>query len=206
MLEHEYSAIGGFNRAHIGRLLGMVAAGIAAGVSVAVAWALQKAKAVGLAVPDVVQLPLTGTVIFLALYFYFNSSFWKLKKVSAWLKVPDLSGEWLCNGQTINPDKTPGPIWNGVVTIRQSWDKIRVSLKTAQSTSDSISASVVHDASHGFRLMYSYRNQPGIGQDMQAHFGYATFTFDSSLREADGEYFNGNGRYTFGTMKLSRKV
>lgn len=207
MLDHEYSVIGGFNRAHIGRLIGMLAAALSAGVWMLCSWLIEKIRGCGFPIPVVLNIPLTAGTIFLALYWYFNQSFWKLKRVSQWLKVPDLAGEWTCEGQTINADKSLGPQWSGTITISQSWDKVRVSLKTAQSFSDSITASLVHDTTHGFRLMYNYRNQPKIGEtDLRAHLGYATFLFNEAIQTADGEYFNGNGRYTFGTMKLTRSV
>ncbi|NTZ32437.1 hypothetical protein G7Z95_06000 [Citrobacter freundii] len=34
--------------------------------------------------------------------------------------------------------------------------------------------------------------------------GFAELIFDKSLTTADGEYFNGRGRNTFGTMKLRK--
>ena len=117
-----------------------------------------------------------------------------------------MSGSWNCQGQTINPDKSLGYAWNAEVVIVQSWDRLRLRLKTTQSTSNSIAAALVYDQADGFRLLYNYRNEPRIGEpELNAHRGSAEITFAPDLKTAAGEYFNGHGRYTFGTMKLERK-
>lgn len=80
-------------------------------------------------------------------------------------------------------------------------------LKTAQSASNSIAAALVYDQADGFRLLYNYKNEPRIGEvELMAHRGAAELTFSADLTAADGEYFNGHGRFTFGNMKLTRKV
>ncbi len=97
-------------------------------------------------------------------------------------------------------------MWNGKVTIAQTWDRIRVHLATQKSSSDSISAAILHDEIDGYRLLYHYRNNPGIGAeaDLAGHLGFSELVFNKQLTGAQGEYFNGHGRYTFGTMKLTR--
>ena len=84
--------------------------------------------------------------------------------------------------------------------------QIRVGLKTAQSGSDSIAAALICDNADGYRLLYNYRNRPKIGEvNLAAHLGFAELHFAKSLQTAEGEYFNGHGRYTFGTMHLERR-
>jgi len=64
----------------------------------------------------------------------------------------------------------------------------------------------VHDQADGFRLLYNYKNDPNIDEpDLAAHRGSAELVFSADLLTAKGEYFNGHGRYTFGTMKLTRR-
>jgi len=64
----------------------------------------------------------------------------------------------------------------------------------------------VYDAADGFRLLYNYKNDPNIEEpELAPHRGSAELTFSSDLKAASGEYFNGHGRYTFGTMKLTRR-
>ena len=117
-----------------------------------------------------------------------------------------MSGDWICKGQTLNPDGTPSYDWDGTITIIQSWDKLRVRLKTTQSGSNSITAALIWDEADGYRLLYNYRNDPKIGEaDLKSHLGFAELTFDKDRTSADGEYFNGHGRFTFGTMHLVRR-
>ncbi|WP_322067266.1 Cap15 family cyclic dinucleotide receptor domain-containing protein [Burkholderia ubonensis] len=207
-MEHEYSVLGGLNRAVIGRYLSMVSAIAASGIGVFVLWAVDLAKRLGVAdhIPGLVLWPVTASLIYAGLYWLFDKRVWKIGVIADLLKVPDLAGKWHCDGQTINPDKTLGYKWEGEVTIVQSWDKLRVRLKTAQSASNSIAAALVYDQADGFRLLYNYKNEPRIGEaELVAHRGAAELTFSADLTAAEGEYFNGHGRFTFGNMKLTRK-
>lgn len=206
-MEHEYSVLGGMNRAAIGRYLSIAASLIASGLGAAVVSLIELSKKLGFSgdVPGLVLWPLTAGLIYTVLYWWFESQIWKQSKLAALLKVPNLAGVWQCEGQTINPDKTPGYIWTGEVTIIQSWDKLRVHLKTAQSGSNSVAAALVHDQAEGYRLLYNYRNIPNIDEaDLAGHKGAAELIFSTDLKTAHGEYFNGHGRYTFGTLKLTR--
>ena len=207
-MEHEYSVLGGLNRAAIGRYLSIAASLIAAGLGAGVVLLIDLAKTLGWAghVPALVLWPLTAGLIYSVLYWWFESRVWKQPKLAGLLKVPDLAGIWHCDDQTINPDKTLGQKWDGEVTIIQSWDKLRIRLKTLQSGSNSIAAALVHDQADGFRLLYNYKNDPNIDEpDLVAHRGSAELVFSADLQTAKGEYFNGHGRYTFGTMKLTRR-
>ncbi len=204
-LEHEYSVLGGLNRAAIGRYLSITASAIAAGLGTLAAWLINLAKTIGIAdhVPDLVLWPLTAGLIYVALYWLFESRIWKWTKLANLLKVPDLSGTWDCQGQTLSEG---GSTWVGEVMIIQSWDKLRVRLKTSQSGSNSVAAALIYDQADGFRLLYNYKNEPRIGEvELKAHRGSAELTFASDLQSAEGEYFNGHGRYTYGTMKLKRR-
>ncbi|WP_217424832.1 hypothetical protein [Pandoraea aquatica] len=207
-LEHEYSVLGGLNRAVIGRYLSIISAAVASAIGVLVLWLVDLVKSLGIAdhVPGLVMWPLTAGLIYAALYWVFDRYVWKIDVIAKFLKVPNLAGKWHCDGQTINPDKTPGCKWEAEVTIIQSWDKLRVRLKTTQSASNSIAAALVYDQADGFRLLYNYKNEPRLGEaELVSHRGAAEFTFGPDLKTAEGEYFNGHGRFTFGTMKLTRK-
>ena len=204
-LEHEYSVLGGLNRAAIGRYLSIAASAIAAGLGTLAAWLIDLAQRIGIAehVPALVLWPLTAGLIYMALYWLFESRIWKWGRLSHLLKVPDLSGIWDCQGKTLSEG---GSAWVGEVTIVQSWDKLRVRLKTGQSASSSVAAALVYDQADGFRLLYNYKNEPRIGEaELKAHRGSAELTFAPDLLSAEGEYFNGHGRYTYGTMKLTRR-
>lgn len=208
-MEHEYSVLGGLNRSAIGRYISIIAAAIAAGLGAGAGWLFDVAKRLGWAdhVPGLILWPLTAGVIYSVLYWVFNAYVWRHSRIASLLKVPNLAGSWTCEGQTINPDKSPGYVWNAEVVIVQSWDKLRVRLKTAQSSSSSVAAALVYDEADGYRLLYNYRNDPQIGEpDLVAHRGAAELLFAHDLQSAKGEYFNGHGRYTFGSMKLTRSA
>lgn len=207
-MNHEYSVLGGINRARVGQMIGAVAAAVSSGMVAALLAVFNVAKALGYGqyVPTILLPPVGAGLVFTALYWLFDRHIWKLPWFASALGVPNLSGNWLVSGQTLNPDKTLSYSWVGTITIIQSWDRIRVRLKTEQSGSNSITAALVRDEADGFRLFYSYRNDPKAGQaELNAHRGSAEITFSHDLTEGDGEYFNGIGRFTFGTMKLKRE-
>ncbi len=206
-MEHEYAVLGGLSRAMVGRYLSLIAAGVSAVIVFALLWAVDIAQRFGLPTnlpPSILSLVGAGAV-FTALYWLLDRHAWRWSMVSKLLRVPDLSGEWSCKGQTINPDGSPGYVWEATVTIIQTWDKIRVRLRTAQSGSNSNSAALICDDADGYRLFYSYKNDPKIGEtELRSHRGFAEITFTKDLRSGEGEYFNGHGRFTFGTLKLQR--
>ncbi len=204
-MNHEYTVLGGINRAVIGRYIATVAAIISAGLVFLLLQAVNVAKQFGVAAnlpPTILPLVSAGAV-FSVLYWLFDRLLWK--HLASLLKVPVIAGEWTCIGTSLNPDGTTKYEWNGTVTILQSWDKLRVRLRTAQSGSNSVTAACVYDEADGYRLLYNYRNDPKIGEpDLKSHLGFAELLFDQKLTSATGEYFNGHGRYTFGTMKLEK--
>lgn len=205
MLPHEYAVIG-HSRAVWGRHLGTVAAVIASIGSAAAVAGFKFAQELGLGeTGQIILWPVTAALIFPLAHLAFDRWVWKWRRVSTLLKIPDLNGEWNCQGRTTSVD--PSREWAGTVTIDQTWEKIKVHLKTAQSSSHSISAALVHEPRVGYRLMYSYRNAPKIGEpELAAHVGFCEFIFDEALTGADGEYFNNHGRTTSGRMRLTRKT
>lgn len=206
--EHEYALLGGLNRSMVGRYLGIAAASVSSVIVFVLLALVDVAKALGWSqnLPPIVLSSVGAGAVYGILYWLFDRHAWKLPWFSGVLRVPNLSGRWRCEGQTINPDKSPGFTWQGEVTIVQSWDRLRVRLKTAQSGSNSIAAALIHDEADGFRLMYNYVNEPKIGEtDLRAHRGFSELVFAKDLQTAEGEYFNGYGRYTFGIMRLTRE-
>ena len=208
MQEHEYAVLNGINRSQIGRYLSLGAASTSAVIVFLLLTAVDLAKKLGVNVnlpPVVLSLAGAGTV-FTALYWFFSQYAWRWPGVDRLLKVPDLSGEWHCDGQTFNTDHSPGKVWVGTVNIFQTWDKIRVRLSTSDSKSNSVSAAIYCDVIDGYRLMYQYRNEPDIGKpELAGHRGFCELIFSRDRRSATGEYFNGHGRFTFGTLRLVRQ-
>lgn len=207
MLEHEYTFLGGVSRLKIGRYLALISAAVSAAIVFALLSSVDLARRFGIAAsvpPSILSFVGAGTV-FTALSWILNHYAWRWKVINRLLQIPDLGGRWTCRGTTMETKSNPSFGWTGEVTIVQSWDKIRVRLKTAASSSNSRSAALIKDEADGWRLFYSYQNEPKINQtELHAHRGFSEILFDADLRMGEGEYFNGHGRYTFGTMKLER--
>lgn len=205
---HDYALLGGVNRAKIGQYIARLSAGISALLVFVLLTVVDVAQRLRIPVnlpPTVLSLVGAGAV-FSVLYWLFNNYIWRWSKVGMILRVPNLSGEWQCQGETLNPDGTMRFEWSGTVTIVQSWDKLRVRLKTTQSGSNSITAALLYDDAEGYRLLYNYRNDPKIDQvELSSHLGFADVLFSKDLRAARGSYFNGHGRFTFGNLQLSRR-
>ncbi|WIW50479.1 hypothetical protein ML401_35785 (plasmid) [Bradyrhizobium sp. 62B] len=207
MKQHDYSLHGGLNRAKVGRYLTLIAASVSAAIVFTLLSVVDVANRFGLNVnlpPSVLSLVGAG-MVFAALYWTLDRYAWRWPFLNAALKVPDLAGSWSCEGRSLKPDGSLGYAWKATLTIFQTWDKIRVRLKTDQSGSDSIAAALICDDAEGYRLLYNYRNDPAIGEvDLRSHLGSCMLIFSKDLESAEGEYFNGHGRFTFGTISLKR--
>ena len=206
-LDHEYSVVGGLNRAKIGHWIGGISVLVSSAVVTTVLLLVDLAKKLGFSkgIPELILWPIGAGTIYLILYWFFESRFWRSKYVNFVLKVPDIEGTWSCEGQKLRDDGSPELNWSGTMTIVQSWDFIRIYLKTSSSESDSVSAALLYDKAIGYKLMYSYRNRPNAAQPhLAAHNGYAELLFNPQLTTAEGDYFNGRGRYSYGTMKLTK--
>jgi len=206
MKSHEYIVISGFNRSKVGKIIGS-AASVISGILVFVILTILEHysyfESKSVLTPTVCSLISAGS-IYLGLYSYFDSKMWKWKLISKHINVPDLSGEWECTarGRDLKGNVTD---WEAKIEIYQSWDKVHIHLQTKSSSSDSIAASIIFDGESGYRLVYNYQNRPRIDEEeLTPHMGFAELTFHKNLTTAEGEYFNGRGRNTFGTMKLRR--
>ena len=158
-------------------------------------------------VPPVIIWPITGAVVFGILYVLFDRYVWRFWGISHIIKVPNLSGEWIVSGQTFDADKKPIHKWEATMIITQLYEKISIRLKTAQSSSRSVSAAIIPEAGAGFRLIYSYQNEPRVGEpELGPHIGHCELVFDPAIETAAGDYFNSGGRTTFGQMEIRKKV
>jgi hypothetical protein len=150
--------------------------------------------------------PISAATFYFLGHLAFNKWIWRQKVVQELLGVPDLNGEWVCQGTTKDNEGNVTHEWLATVTISQTWEKIRVYLNTGQSRSRSKSASLVKEPGRGYVLMYSYQNEPRIGEpELKAHVGYCELQLSEDLKTAEGDYFNNKGRVTFGRMQLVRK-
>lgn len=148
----------------------------------------------------VVALP--TFLIFSLLYQIFNRWLWKCRPIRQWLLVPDLNGTWICEGRTTSRRGAPvSQDWVARIEIVQSWSQISIRLTTSQSSSRSVSASV-RKSSHGFRLTYTYRNDPRPGEaELAIHDGIVELDFDVSHTTGQGTYFTDQHRQTSGSMR-----
>jgi hypothetical protein len=207
-LEHEYALIDGPNRSRVGRAIGVLSATLSSGFVYLLLGQVDVAKTLGWSqnLLPILLSSLCAGVTFSAVYWLFERHAWKLPWLSPLLGVPNLNGTWKCDGQTLNPDKSPSFTWQARVKIVQSWDRVRVLLKTAQSGSSSQAAAIIHDRAGGPRLLYSYINDPLADQpELAIHRGFAELVFADDLQSAQGSYFNGHGRQTFGIMRLTKE-
>lgn len=206
--EHEYSVMGGVNRAKVGRHLGFAASAISGALVFTLLSAVDLAKKFGwnANVPPTLLSLLGAGAVFGFLYWVLDKWAWKWPGIDLALKVPDISGTWDCIGKTLDSDGSAKYDWQAEVTIVQSWDKLRIRLVTKTSGSSSISAALAHDSVDGFVLLYHYRNDPKTGAaGLASHTGCSVMTIAKDLKSATGDYFNGRGRMTFGTMNWTKK-
>jgi hypothetical protein len=203
---HEYSIVG-HSRSVVGRWLYISAAALAsaftaAGVAISNFAAL---FSVPLGTQTFVLAPVSAAMVFSLVHFAFSKWGWKV--LCRFAQVPDISGQWLCEGTTVDDDGRITYEWNANVTISQDWEKIRVRLKTKQSGSFSVSASLLPEGDGRWMLMYSYRNEPRQGEpELKSHIGYCELVFSADGRSAEGDYFNARGRKTAGRMNLTKEV
>lgn len=206
--DHEYSVLGGVNRAKVGRVLSGVASAASGALVFLLLSAVDLAKKLGwhANVPPTVLSLLGAGVVFGALYWILNKWAWKWPGIGLVLKVPDISGTWDCAGTTLSSDGSIRYEWTANVIIIQSWDKLRIRLANATSGSNSISAALAQDSVDGFVLLYHYRNDPKADAvSLASHTGCSVMTIATDLKSATGDYFNGRGRMTFGTMNWTKR-
>lgn len=206
MSEHEYSIVG-HSRSRIGMYLAFVAGMLAGALTVGAGLLLTVARDTGyFDLPEIVFWPVTGAAVFGAMFFVFDRFGWRWRGIRSAVGVPDISGDWDLEGISYDQEHQPKWQWSGKIEITQKYEKIFVWLRTSQSGSHSISAALVPEGRR-YRLIYSYCNQPKPGEpDLQTHIGHCELLFEPDLQSAEGNYFNGGGRFTHGTMNLKRSV
>lgn len=156
---------------------------------------------------NIMYIALPVSVVFIVLYFLFNKYVWRCSFFGKLFGFPDLNGDWVCEGSSLNSDGDEKYPWSGIVKVEQSWDKFLITLKTDSSTSHSISiiGGIKYIPSLGFKVSYSYENNPSIDKpELKKHEGFCELMFDADLKSARGHYFNGPGRFTFGRITLRR--
>jgi len=196
---HDY-AIFGHNRATIGRWLGIISIVLAGAASSLFAWLYEATSA-----ETYVAAIVTPAIIYFILHCCFNKFAWKLLSFS----TPNVSGVWSVQGKTLNEDGSTKYDWKAEIDIEQTWEKICVTLRTSQSSSESYTATLAAKpgTKAGWVLHYGYSNTPDSNQyhELNSHKGYCELVFNKELSQGEASYFNSNGRRTFGQMTLRKE-
>ncbi len=196
---HEYTVQNGTNRSNIGKTIYPLAAFLAGGLSLI----LIKCFSWFPSIPNFISTAFLTALLFFILYYSFNHWIWKSKYISKFLKFPNISGDWVCKGESSFENLS----WQAQVKITQTWDRMRIVLITDKSSSESVSAAIIYDDIKGYRLVYNYRNQPDSLDDesLKTHIGFVELKLDLDKNQASGNYYNVSGRKTFGNFIWTRK-
>ena len=139
--------------------------------------------------------------IFTLLYYLFDNFFWKIKIFGN----IDLSGKYQCEGVSKDKSQKEKDRFVGTITIKQTWTKISVNLKTDKSHSDSFMAKISQNGVGDLRLDYCYTNNTNqTNIDMVSrHTGTATIIFSSEIK---GKYYNQpDDRMRYGELVLTKE-
>ncbi|MDC8832864.1 Cap15 family cyclic dinucleotide receptor domain-containing protein [Alteromonas gilva] len=197
---HDY-AVFGHNRASIGRWLGIASVILTGAISSLISLVNDLTG-----FQAVTGVAITTGIVYFGLHWLFNKFAWKIP----FFKIPNLNGLWKVAGTTLTEEGEIKYQWNAEIDIEQNWEKIVICLKTKSSTSESYTATLAkaNGSEAGWRLSYSYSNNPNLEQshELNSHRGYCELLIDKRLESGTAAYFNSNGRRTFGKMELTRSA
>lgn len=127
----------------------------------------------------------------------FNKWAWKWKPIRYLHKVPVLYNRY---GGMLTSSYDESKKYDCSLEIEQTYTSVSVRLKTKESKSDSIKATIC-EINGSKRLLYTYQNDPQATiQDRSAiHYGTAILYVDD-IKNLEGNYFT--GRKTVGTLVL----
>ncbi|EPQ2885072.1 hypothetical protein NRB98_003623, partial [Acinetobacter baumannii] len=142
-------------------------------------------------------------VLFLTIYKIFNKWIWRIKYLVNFINYPNLSGTWKCEAVSSYNGGFP---WEAIITIEQTWDKLRIVLATELSSSESVAAAIIYDPIKGYRLLYNYKNEPkDLNGELTFHIGFVELVLANDSQSAEGSYYNVAGRTSSGTMKWTKQ-
>ena len=144
-------------------------------------------------------------LVFGVSYWAFDNWLWRLRflRVLRLISVPDLRGTWTGTvASSYTEFERQQPV---TVTIEQTWTKMVVRLKAAESHSWSLTASILTNSPEGLVLTYLFDNQPEAesGRTMERFRG-TTVVVRTASDQLEGYYYTGRGRGTHGSLKLHR--
>jgi len=139
--------------------------------------------------------------VFGGLYLWFDKKLWrsKLLRKIGFVKIPDLNGHWVVQGQSTTFKEE----FSGEIFIQQTWTHLSVTMETKHSRSHSLTASLLVHQPDGITLSYEYKNEPKHNAPctMHAHRGTAVLRLKRGY-SMDGEYYTGRDRLNFGVLNL----
>ncbi|HCA5029436.1 TPA: hypothetical protein MW160_003321, partial [Acinetobacter baumannii] len=189
----------GINRSNIGKTIYSIASILSSFLIIHV---LKKYNIINNISEAIISSILTA-ILFLLIYKIFNKWIWKLKYLINFLNFPDISGKWKCEAIS---SYNGGHLWHGLVTIEQSWDKLRIVLNTELSSSESVAAAIIYDPIKGYRILYNYKNEPkNLNGDLSFHVGFVELVLSEDNKSAQGTYYNVAGRTSTGTMTWTKQ-
>jgi hypothetical protein len=131
---------------------------------------------------------------------------WKVKRLGFAIPVlPDLNGKWKSE---INSSYEGGTVKEADVNIFQTYSKFSMTLKTDESSSETIMAHFSLCDPIQQKLTYCFRSDPkGVAPaTMNPHNGVASLDIRDDGRQLKGFYFTGRGRMTQGDITLTKVV
>lgn len=139
------------------------------------------------------------------LFIAFDKWLWRYFRVIGLVKTPNLNGEW--DGYIKTSFDNHSSKVKATLKIFQNWTRIKILLKTDQSSSQSETASITVDTPEGKYLTYQYINdpRPNAVETMSIHRGTARLLFDEKKNSLEGEYYSGRDRQNFGSLYFFRQ-
>jgi hypothetical protein len=128
---------------------------------------------------------------------------WRTKAGQFIWRVPDLQGTYEAQIHS-----SQGTRSQGTLKIHQTFSKMKITLETPLSRSNSTTASLLVEEHGEIYLTYTYENSPFATAPtaLQKHNGTCEFCFVSNpYSQADGDYYSGRNRTTYGSITLIPK-
>lgn len=150
----------------------------------------------------------TFGMIYGVCFFLFNTLIWKMPLLHQFniIKTPNLNGTWKAKGESDGDDNSKP--FEGEYRIQQDWTQFSIIGETATSKSASTSATMFVSVATDKSVTFTYRNQPKHNKEavstMQRHEGTMTMTLSADGQKLIGEYYNGRGRHTYGSVELTK--
>jgi predicted pore-forming effector associated with SMODS systems len=134
----------------------------------------------------------------------FDDHLWRFKgvRILCGVKTPNLNGQW--QGYVSSSFDSHGQKYDASLDIRQTWTRIKITLKTANSSSQSQTAMMNLNDPSEMHLSYEFLNEPKVGAapTLHTHRGTAHLTVKTinSKTVLEGDYYTGRGRGNQGTL------